>query len=145
MKKRYTVKNYKGNLIESLGNFKKKYPKMRIVEATENDNALTVTAEAYDESSNPDFNMAWDIIVHSSDQLLNQIDIVYRTMKKNNKGVAVAGLRDALSSSGYNTEKAYEFFSKVWPEAVRNPEGYWSTGSDMALSILFSMSFICNT
>ena len=140
--KKYILKKYKGNLAESLDKFNRKYPRMRIVEAIENDNSLTVTAEASGESPDPDFNMAWNIIVHGSDQLLNQIEVVYREMKKLGD-ISVSRLRDALSSASYS-DKAYEFFSKVWPEAVRNPEGYWSTGSDMALNILFSMAFICN-
>lgn len=43
--KKYTVKNYRGNLLESLSNFNKKYPGMRIVEAVENGDGLDITAE----------------------------------------------------------------------------------------------------
>ena len=45
MKKTYKVKNYKGQLVESLERFTKKYKGMRIVEAAEKDGALNIVAE----------------------------------------------------------------------------------------------------
>lgn len=45
--KKYTVKNYKGNLVESLEKFRKSHRKMRIVEAVENDEFLTIVADEY--------------------------------------------------------------------------------------------------
>lgn len=46
--KKYTIKNYKGNLVESLKKFSEKYKGMRIVEAVEDpdEKALKVTAES---------------------------------------------------------------------------------------------------
>ena len=40
--KTYKVKNYKGNLVESLSKFQKKYPGMKICEATEEDKELKI-------------------------------------------------------------------------------------------------------
>jgi len=45
--KKYTVKNYKGNLVESLEKFKKSHEKMRIVEAVEGEDFLTIVADDY--------------------------------------------------------------------------------------------------
>ena len=44
--KKYTIKNYKGNLVESLKKFSEKYEGMRITEAKVKDGELKVTAEA---------------------------------------------------------------------------------------------------
>ena len=41
----YKIRNYKGNLVESLKNFSKKYKKMRIVEAVADDDELKIKAE----------------------------------------------------------------------------------------------------
>lgn len=43
--KTYTIKNYKGNLVESLKKFQEKYPDSKIVEATEEDGALKIKIE----------------------------------------------------------------------------------------------------
>ena len=43
--KTFKVKNYKGNLVESLKNFKAGNPNLRIVEAVEGDDGLKITAE----------------------------------------------------------------------------------------------------
>lgn len=40
--KTYRIKNYKGNLVESLSKFQKKYPGMKICEATEEDKELKI-------------------------------------------------------------------------------------------------------
>ena len=43
--KKFLVKNYKGNLVESLGKFQKAHSDLRITEATQNNNELTIVAE----------------------------------------------------------------------------------------------------
>lgn len=43
--KKYTIKNYKGNLVESLKNFSKKYKGMRIVEAKQDGKMLKIKAD----------------------------------------------------------------------------------------------------
>ena len=43
--KRYTVKNYKGNMLESVSKFQKSHPKMKIVEAFEQDDLLRLSTE----------------------------------------------------------------------------------------------------
>jgi len=43
--KKYIVKNYKGNIVESLKRFQKKYPKQTIVEATITNNKLKIITE----------------------------------------------------------------------------------------------------
>jgi len=45
--KTYTVKNYNGNIVESLVKFQNKYPRQRIVEAIAEDDELKVKTEAY--------------------------------------------------------------------------------------------------
>ena len=42
---KYRVKNYKGNLVESLSRFQKKYPNKKIVEAVEDEKSLKITTE----------------------------------------------------------------------------------------------------
>ena len=44
--KTYKVKNYKGNLVESLSKFQEPHKGMKIVEATEEDDELKIKAEA---------------------------------------------------------------------------------------------------
>ena len=41
-----TIKNYKGNMVESLSNFQKKYPDKRVVEAVQDKETLEITTEA---------------------------------------------------------------------------------------------------
>ena len=43
--KNYIIKNYKGNLVESLKNFSKKYKGMRVTEAKAEGNTLKILAE----------------------------------------------------------------------------------------------------
>lgn len=43
--KKYIVKNYKGNIVESLKNFQKKYPKQTIVEAVADNDKLKIMTE----------------------------------------------------------------------------------------------------
>ena len=43
--KRFTIKNYKGNIIESLKNFSKKYPGIRLIEAKEENDSLKIVTE----------------------------------------------------------------------------------------------------
>lgn len=43
--KKYTIKNYKGNIVESLTKFQKKHPNVKICEATEEEDALKVKCE----------------------------------------------------------------------------------------------------
>lgn len=43
--KKYTVKNYKGNLVESVKNFQEKYPSSYILEAYEKDGSLKIKVE----------------------------------------------------------------------------------------------------
>ena len=50
MKKTYKVKNYKGNLIESLSKFQKSHKGMKIVEACEDGEDLKIKAETEDET-----------------------------------------------------------------------------------------------
>ena len=47
--KTYKIKNYKGQLVESLERFTKKYKGMRVVEASEKDGALNIIAEEDDD------------------------------------------------------------------------------------------------
>lgn len=41
----FRIKNYKGNLLESVKNFQKKYPSRRITEAVEEEDSLKITTE----------------------------------------------------------------------------------------------------
>lgn len=50
MKKTYTVKNYKGNLVESLENFSKKYPKSKIIESKVDGKNLKIITEEVEEN-----------------------------------------------------------------------------------------------
>ena len=43
--KKYTVKNYKGNIVESLTKFQKKYPGSKIFEAREEDGVLKIKVD----------------------------------------------------------------------------------------------------
>ena len=42
---KYRIKNYKGNLVESLSRFQKKHPNKKIVEAIEDEKSLKITTE----------------------------------------------------------------------------------------------------
>lgn len=55
MKKTYTIKNYKGNLVESLAKFQKRHPTSKIVESKINGKNLNVIVEAIDPAYIDDF------------------------------------------------------------------------------------------
>jgi hypothetical protein len=46
--KKYTVKNYKGNLVESLSKFQKSHKNMKVIEAIEEGNSLKITCNEND-------------------------------------------------------------------------------------------------
>jgi len=58
--KKYTIKNYKGNLVESLKKFSEKYKGMKIVEATEKNNELKIVCEVKDIEDYDDYDDAVD-------------------------------------------------------------------------------------
>lgn len=54
---KYRIKNYKGNLTESLSKFQKKYPGKKIVEAVEDEEELKITTEDEDENNENNTNV----------------------------------------------------------------------------------------
>lgn len=73
----FRIKNYKGNLIESLKNFQKKHPSRKITEAIEEEDSLKITTE--DASSDEETSeKLWDETRKYTDDLEESI----RTIKK---------------------------------------------------------------
>ena len=106
--KKYILKKYKGNLVESLDKFNKKYPGMKIVEAIENDNSLTVTAE---ENITEDFSQGdteqseknWAEVREWSAKLPEALNILHNYVYKCNDAVAFdasKGMNNASSNIG---------------------------------------------
>ena len=56
--KKYIIKNYKGNLVESLKNFSKKYKGMRITEAKAEGDTLKIKADSEGEECECDKNIS---------------------------------------------------------------------------------------
>lgn len=108
--KKYTIKNYKGNLLESLSNFKKKYPGMKIVEAVEqDDNRLDIVAEENDITE--DFSQGdteqseknWAEVREWSAKLPEALNILHNYVYKCNDAVAFdvsKGMNNASSNIG---------------------------------------------
>lgn len=67
MKKTYKVKNYKGNLVESLEKFSKKYKGMRITEAAVENDSLKITAEA------KEFSVDLECMFHDSNETIETV------------------------------------------------------------------------
>ena len=70
--KKYTVKNYKGNIVESLSRFTKSHKGMKIVEAKEENDELKIKAEAVSSSTAEDIENGvneyfWDTVVAGDD------------------------------------------------------------------------------
>ena len=128
MKKRYTVKNYKGNLVESLGNFKKKYPKMKIVEAIEQDDGR-LDIKAVTEDTNPrDIEQSeknWAEVRALSAKLPEALAILHNYVYKCNNAVAFdasKGMNNASSNIGDIREqmKAVQRLESEFDEYVDN-------------------------
>ena len=67
MKKTYKIKNYKGNLVESLEKFSKKYKGMRITEAAVENDSLKITAEA------KEFSVDLECMFHDSNETIETV------------------------------------------------------------------------
>lgn len=68
--KKYTIKNYKGNLVESLKQFSKTHKKMKIIEAVEDADFLRISAEP--NVSNPEISsISSEEQIDESDPILN--------------------------------------------------------------------------
>ena len=78
--KTYKIKNYKGNLVESLSKFAKSHKGMRIVEAVEDEDELKVKAEV-EEATSPKKHERGKVDAETVQEL---IDVL--TQKKNKYG-----------------------------------------------------------
>ncbi len=104
--KKYTIKNYKGNITESLSNFKKKYPKMRIVEAVEQDDGR-LDIKAVTEDTNPrDMEQSeknWAEVRALTAKLPEALAVLHNYVYKCNDAVAfdaMRGMNNASSNIG---------------------------------------------
>lgn len=66
--KKYTIKNYKGNIVESLMKFQKKYPNAKICEATEEDGSLKVTADEKQSVKEAIGKTVYAVMLHDDDK-----------------------------------------------------------------------------
>jgi len=105
MKKTYTVKNYKGNLIESLENFSKKYPKSKIVESKVDGKNLKIITEDTEE----------DKITESRTIRFYPNDYVYLVIKMKGDSENKMFLpRQSLFIDAFNNEEdAYHLCNKL--------------------------------
>lgn len=71
--KKYTIKNYKGNLLESVQKFQAKHNKLKIIEAIEGADGLAIAAEPlHDPSPTPDSTSATDsTVVAANDPIID--------------------------------------------------------------------------
>jgi len=69
--KKYTIKNYKGNLVESLKKFSDSYKGMKIVEAVEDGKDLKI--KAVSESTKDEVNNIYDSFIDELNAALNSI------------------------------------------------------------------------
>lgn len=83
---RYRIKNYKGNLVESLKSFQKKNPEKKIVEAVEGEETLEITTE--DESSDEKTSQKlWDFAADLADNLQQSIQNIKSYIKACRKAI----------------------------------------------------------
>ena len=74
MKKTYKVKNYKGNLVESLKKFSDSHKDIKILEAVEEDNTLKIKAEESEKINEADVNRVF-VLIPDADQIQMPIAI----------------------------------------------------------------------
>ena len=148
--KKYILKKYKGNLVESLEKFNRKYPGMRIVEVTENDGGLEIATEST--AFQYDLNYAWETLLHANDQFLGLIDQIRRAMKDNDENFATAfnSVVEYRSRIGDANNPYYrkvrEFFQKVLPSVFFDADKRdFGMAEEMTLHIIFNMASMCNT
>ena len=126
--KRYTIKNYKGNLVESLTKFAKSHTGMRIVEAVEDEDELKVKAEVEEAYANENGSIklfeefinafAEDIKKAVADEDASTNEESYRKMraffgKFYNTDIKSLGLNPIFFR---NSKKVgHDFFSDDWP------------------------------
>ena len=83
---KYRIKNYKGNLVESLSRFQKKHPNKKIVEAVEGEEALEITTE--DEASDERTSQKlWDFAADLGDDLQQSIQNIKSYIKACRKAI----------------------------------------------------------
>lgn len=147
--KKYKVKNYKGNLVESLSNFKKKFPGMKIVEATENDDGLEIATESA--TFQYDLNYAWETLLHANDQFLGLIDQIRRTMEDKGENFvkafnSVVEYRSRIGDANNPYfKKVREFFQKVLPSVFFDADKReFDMAEEMTLHIIFNMVGMCD-
>lgn len=96
--KTYKVKNYKGNLVESLSKFQKSHKGMKIVEAAEDGEELKIKAE---ESSN--------------DSEYNAKEKLWDTIKN-----IVDDFRALANDGYYETNQEQVFFAEAFIDLINN-------------------------
>ena len=145
--KTFKVKNYKGNLVESLSKFQKKYKGMKIVEACEDGNDLKIKAE---ESEKQPVEEA------ASGFKLTEAFEMMRKSGKNLAGIMVeisenlgnvATVAEAIDELGNETDKktAKSFLNTVFPAALnfeysQDSSKQWSDENAQRLEAIFAVA-----
>ena len=70
--KKYTIKNYKGNIVESLSRFAKSHKGMKIVEAAEEKDELKIKAEEYSDFRDKLVDKYYDNAKKLADEVLQE-------------------------------------------------------------------------
>ena len=122
--KRYTIKNYKGNLLESLTKFAESHKGMKIVEAVEDEDKLRLKTEESEFDDSLDLfsefidAFAEDLKKAVADEDVSSNEESYKKLraffgKFYNSGIKTLGLNPIFFRNSKNV--GHDFFSDNWP------------------------------
>ena len=143
--KKYIIKNYKGNIVESLTKFQKKYPNTKICEATEEDGSLKVTADekqpVEEAASGFKLTEAFEMMRKSGKNLAGIMVEISENLGN------VATVAEAIDELGNETDKktAKSFLNTVFPAALnfeysQDQSKQWSDEDAQRLEAIFAVA-----
>ena len=143
--KTYKVKNYKGNLLESLKKFQEKYPNVKICEATEEDSVLKIKADkkqlVEEAASGFKLTEAFEMMRKSGKNLAGIMVEISENLGN------VATVAEAIDELGNETDKktAKSFLNTVFPAALnfeysQDSSKQWSDENAQRLEAIFAVA-----